>query len=561
MKENKKESPVTGATVAGNHASFQQDKNSGFLSEKQTINPVFQPLTHLEALRNINPFNNQSSAVPPTDSEIFERLLQAFEPINFELLVYPQIGLLREKIADLKGQISKMSDPAEAKAAKRNLKVLLLQLYNLRLQEKHYIIIAIENIKTIAEKNNWGLCRNNSFTYLFNGVYWNRLNKDTLQNFLGQAAEKMGISRFSARYFAFRDKLLKQFNSASLLDAPTPPEYSVLINLLNGTYEITPTGSRLRPFDSRDFLSYQLNFNYDSLADAPMFMEFLNKVLPDKDLQNLLAEFLGYIFVKTRYLKLEAALFLYGTGANGKSVIYDIVNAMLGNINVTSYSLENLTDKSGYARAMIAGKLVNYASEINGKLEVSFFKQLASGEPIEARLPYGEPLIITDYAKLIFNLNELPREVEHTHAFFRRLQIIPFNVTIPESEQDKQLANKIIADELSGVFNWVLEGLDRLLKKKAFTPCDAVSEAVEKYKLESDSVRLFIEDNDYKKSAESKILLKHLYLEYRQYCNEDGNSPVKKMNFKKRLESQGIIFERYNDGINVCIERKTLNPF
>ena len=107
----------------------------------------------------------------------------------------------------------------------------------------------------------------------------------------------------------------------------------------------------------------------------------------------------------------------------------------------------------------------------------------------------------------------------------------------------------------------VLEGLDRLLRNKAFTPCIAVSEAVEKYKLESDSVRLFIEDNDYEKSADNKILLKHLYLEYRQYCNEDGYAPLNKKNFRRRVEGQGIIFERYNDGINVCIERKTVNPF
>ena len=95
-------------------------------------------------------------------------------------------------------------------------------------------------------------------------------------------------------------------------------------------------------------------------------------------------------------------------------------------------------------RAMIANKLVNYASEINGKVEASIFKQLVSGEPVEARLPYGNPFIMSDYAKLIFNCNDLPRDVEQTEAYFRRFLIIPFNVTIPEHVQDKQLAKKII---------------------------------------------------------------------------------------------------------------------
>ena len=100
---------------------------------------------------------------------------------------------------------------------------------------------------------------------------------------------------------------------------------------------------------------------------------------------------------------------------------------------------------------MLGNKLVNYASEINGKMDVSIFKQLVSGEPVDARLPYGEPFTLSNYGKLIFNCNQLPTSVEHTHAFFRRFLIIPFEVTIPEEQQDKQLSEKIINSELAGV--------------------------------------------------------------------------------------------------------------
>ena len=173
-----------------------------------------------------------------------------------------------------------------------------------------------------------------------------------------------------------------------------------------------------------------------------MFEAYLNKVLPGDEgvkKQMILAEYLGYLFIKTETLKLEQVLLLYGTGANGKSVFFDIVNALLGSENVSSYSLQNLTDdKCGYFRAMLANKLVNYTSEINGKLETAIFKQLVSGEPVEARLPYGEPFTLTNYAKLIFNCNELPKDVEQSTAYFRRFLIIPFDVTIPEAEQDKE---------------------------------------------------------------------------------------------------------------------------
>lgn len=114
-----------------------------------------------------------------------------------------------------------------------------------------------------------------------------------------------------------------------------------------------------------------------------------------------------------------------------------------GEANIGSYSLQRLTDDTGYFRAKLSNLLLNYASEINGSLETSIFKQLVSGEPVEARLPYGEPFILKQYAKLMFNCNELPRDVEHTHAYFRRFIIIPFDVTIPEERQDKNLHTRI----------------------------------------------------------------------------------------------------------------------
>ena len=269
-------------------------------------------------------------------------------------------------------------------------------------------------------------------------------------------------------------------------------------------------------------------------------------ILPDKNLQHILAEYLGYVFIHPSILKLEKALILYGTGANGKSVFYEVVRSLLGEENTSEYSLQNLTNETGYSRAMIANKLVNYASEINGKLEASIFKQLVSGEPVEARLPYGRPFIITRYAKFIFNCNELPKDVEHTEGYFRRFQIVPFEVTIPEEEQDKQLSQKIISAELSGVFNWLLSGLERLLKQKRLTHSDKIKQAREQYEKESDSTRLFLEDKGYQPSPTAYVPLNKIYPDYREFCLDNGFHPVNATNFKKRLIARGVILDRTN---------------
>ena len=185
---------------------------------------------------------------------------------------------------------------------------------------------------------------------------------------------------------------------------------------------------------------------------------------------------------------------------------------------------------------------------------------MVSGEPVEARLPYGEPFTLKQYAKLIFNCNELPKDVEHTNAYFRRFLIIPFDVTIPPQEQDKQLHTKIIESELSGVFNWVLDGLNRLLEQKRFTNCEAAKQAVELYKTQSDSVKMFIDENNYKSSPTDYRLIKELYTEYRAYCIEDGFKPVNKSNFIKRLSGFNVLVEKKNVG-NVAYLSNVKRPF
>ncbi|CAA7386977.1 DNA primase family protein [Chryseobacterium fistulae] len=509
------------------------------------LNPVFDDLNNPATITNHveQLVKKHTTATPHT--EILQQLIDQFEPLDFELLAFPQVEQLREELK----QLPRESDEAN---------MIRKQLEKLKPRTTHYLVLSIENAIYLAEKNRWGLCKNHDFIYLYNGTFWNEIDKEQFQKFLGESSERMGTPKFSARYYQFREQLFKQFLSTAYLPTPETHKDKVLINLQNGTFEVSPKTVSLRPFDCLDFITYQLPFKYDPQAKAPLFQVYLDMVLPDKESQKVLAEYLGFVFIKhgNNTIKEEKALILYGTGANGKSVFFEVVNALLGEENVSSYSLQSLTNDNGYFRAKIAGKLVNYASEINGNLETSIFKQLVSGEPVEARLPYGQPFTLKQYAKLIFNCNELPKDVEHTNAYFRRFLIIPFNVTIPPEEQDKNLHTKIIENELSGVFNWVLEGLNRLLEQKRFSDCQAAQKELEQYKMESNSVQMFLNDHEYQSDPKSYRLIKDLYHEYRAFCMDDGNIPFKKTNFIKQLKALGIIVDRNRYG-NVAFIQNT----
>ena len=340
-----------------------------------SLNPQFDALSEPKTFVNHIGELTEQKATP--HGEILSELLEQFEPLDFEVEANPN--------------------------GKDDFK----------LSQKHFLVLSIENVIRVAESNQWGLCKHHDFIYLFNGSYWTEIDSETFQKFLGNAAEKMGVPTFSARHFRFKKQLFEQFLSTAYLDPKAPLADKVLINLKNGTFEVGIEKTILRPFDRSDFLTYQLPFEYDPTAKAPLFDNYINRVLPDETSRLVLAEYLGYVFVKhgSRSLKEEKALILYGTGANGKSVFFEIVSALLGDQNTCNYSLQSLTDSSGYYRAKLANKLVNYGSEINGRLESSLFKQMVSGEPIEARLPYGNPLVLRQYAKLIFNCNELTNPI------------------------------------------------------------------------------------------------------------------------------------------------------
>lgn len=497
-------------------------------------------------------------------SEVLRKLSEQIKKLDFQALAFPQAENLREKIAQLEDKLtnpdgSSNNNPALANE-REQCKDLRKELERLRLTQKHFIVLSIENLLRLAEENRWGLCKNHDFIFLYNGRFWTEIDKEGFQKFLGEGAEKMGVAKFSARFYQFREQLFKQFLAAAYLPTPERNKDKVLINLQNGTFEISTQGTKLRPFDPSDFITYQLPFDYNPEAKAPLFEAYLNKVLPDPERQRVLAEFLGYVFIKhtSKALKEEKALILYGKGANGKSVLFEIVISLFGRENVSSYSPQSLTEEKGFYRATIANKLLNCASEINGKMETSLFKAMVSGEPVEACLKYGQPFTMEDYAKFMFNCNELPKDVEHTNAYFRRFLIIPFDVTIPEHEQDKTLHSKIIESELSGVFNWVLEGLQRLLNQKRFSECKAAQQAVEQYKIESDSVQMFLNDLGYGVSHITEIPLKEMFIKYKEYCHESGFKLCSTRSFSDRLKHSGYLISRKNFGMVVGAEKKNI---
>ena len=410
-------------------------------------------------------------------------------------------------------------------------------------RQKHILVAVVKNLLEVAERNRWNLARRFDYLYVYNGAFWQQIDKDELKSFLGKAAVKMGFPDYEVRFYEFKDKLLKQFLTDAYLPAPPIQLDMVLINLKNGTMEFTAAGWKLRDFHPNDFLTYQLPFEFDPQATCPMFDKYLEEVLPDESSRMVLQEFSGYIFTD---LNLEKMLMLVGTGANGKSVFFNIISALVGRQNMLNYSLGLFGHE--YNRAKLTNVLLNYSSEKGTELNPDTFKALVSGEPIQAREPYGKPFTLFNKVRFVVNANELPRETEHNEAYFRRYLIVPFEVTISEDQRDIDLADRIIAQELSGVFNWVLIGLERIISLRKFTQCEKSKAALEDFRRQSDSVALFVDEYTFVASETYKTAVADLYDRYKRFCIDDGYRPVGKNKFSRRIEKQGFVKCRMNNG-------------
>ncbi|UOA08937.1 phage/plasmid primase, P4 family [Methylobacter sp. S3L5C] len=419
--------------------------------------------------------------------------------------------------------------------------------------QKYIRVAIVDTLIKTAKKNNWHIVHNAGYFYIFNGAFWVPLEDSEVKKLLKDAAMKMGYTEIECRDYAFVEKLFQQAEQDGFFVERNFSKQSI-INLKNGSLVLSESGIQMKGFDYRDFLTHQLDFTYNPKAVNQLFLDYLAYVLPDKDTRRTLQEVAGYLFIKG--LKMEKVFFLFGTGANGKSVFFEVLNGVLGAENISNYSLESLTDDKGYHRAMIKDKIVNYGTDIRlTKIDAGMFKTLASGEPIEARLPYREPFLMTDYAKLIFNVNKMDSaNIEHTHGFYRRLLVIPFNKTIPDHEQDRDLHRKILLDR-PGVLNWIIEGAERVIKSRNIFISPECESFKNKFIKESDSVAMY--EVDFMETMRGSIYFKpyaDAYTEYKTYCQDAGHKhPLGRNNFVNRMESLG--FKRSKQEASMFLEK------
>jgi putative DNA primase/helicase len=311
-----------------------------------------------------------------------------------------------------------------------------------------------------------------------------------------------------------------------------------LLNCQNGTLDLR-TG-QLRPHTRGDHLTKLAPVRYDPDAACPTWLAFLDRIFAgDQGLVDFMQSALGY---SLSGLTEEQAIFiLYGGGANGKSTLLETIRAILGDYATNADARTFLTRHGDGPRNDLArldgARFVSAAETGEGhRLDEVLVKQATGGEPITARYLYGEHFEYVPQFKLFLATNHRPEIRNGDYGIWRRVRLVPFNVTIPPSEQDRRLRDKLSA-ELPGILAWAVRGFQRQQAHGLGWPT-AVREATATYQLDMDPLRDFIEDCcDLDQSAWTRT--SDIWETYIAWAGRNEQSAIGRQAFFGRLRDRG----------------------
>lgn len=294
---------------------------------------------------------------------------------------------------------------------------------------------------------------------------------------------------------------------------------SYLIAVENGMIDSRTEPYQLLPHNPKYYVSGVLPVEYNPDTKCPTFDKFLEQILPEMTSRIKIQEGLGNCLTTSRAYMI--IYMLHGEGYNGKSTLLNVFTALLGEENVSNVSLYNLAYGQWYT-ADLFGKLANIHADIELKeLKLTGNIKILTGDDVaKGERKYQKHFNFRNYAKPWFSANIIPLVYDDSDAFHRRWRTIQFSQKFPlgAPQTNPQLIEKLTTkEELSGILNWALEGLHRLLKQKTFSLLESVEERRKLWQTLSNPLQAFINDC-IKFASEGYVTKEDFYKAYREYC-------------------------------------------
>lgn len=290
---------------------------------------------------------------------------------------------------------------------------------------------------------------------------------------------------------------------------------------------------------------------YDKEAKCPMFIDFLKQIFNDDQLViSYVQRMMGYCL--TGLTSSQVLFFFYGTGANGKSTLLNVIEGLLGKDLCKQVPAEVLvmkkygeTPSNGTAR--LHGTRVAMANELphNSFFNETVIKQLTGEDTVAARFLFKEHFDFKPEFKLIIVGNHKPVIQNTDNGIWRRIHMLDFPVSIPEGQRDLKL-NEKLKSELSGILNFAIVGCLECCAN-GLQPPQSVIESVEEYRADMDVFGSWLDENIVE-SASSEVYASKLYENYKEWADINGFKAMSSTAFGRLMKERGYLKVRDSNG-------------
>ena len=307
----------------------------------------------------------------------------------------------------------------------------------------------------------------------------------------------------------FANIVIEKIQTDTFCDAETffgaPRQFKELIPLQNGVLNVETR--ELENFCPSMVFFSKVPIEYKKNIKPEKTIEFFKEILEEEEDILILQEWFGYCLYKD--YQIEKSFMLYGKGRNGKGQLLELLKRFVGFNNVSGVSLGRLADENSFNVAELQHSLVNIGGDVDGTYleKVGMFQQLTGNDLISAKRKFKTDIKFTNHSKLIFACNNLPRPGQTSDGFWDRWNLLKFpykfvhkDILDTMKDEDKLMMkvrkNNVIAElttekEMSGLLNWALDGLDRLLKNSHFSLTPSTLDVKSRWIKESDSFAAF----------------------------------------------------------------------
>lgn len=291
-----------------------------------------------------------------------------------------------------------------------------------------------------------------------------------------------------------------------------------LICLENGILNLET--KELNEFNPDYHFRLKIPIFYNKEAKCKEILKFFEEVLYPEDMP-IVQEWFGFCLFRRYFIK--KSIILFGEKNTGKTVILNILTRFLGDKNIAGISLQRIASKDKFALASLKDRYANIYDDLSSDdlKDSGGFKIATGGGYITAEHKFGDSFQFMTFAKNIFSTNKIPNVKDiNDDAYYERWIPICCDNQVKKEEQDNFLFEKITTqEELSGLFNWSLEGLDRLLKNGHFS-YNKTSEEIKMIMQRQNNPLVAFVDEVLIQSDGNKISKEIMYRIYSKWCQE-----------------------------------------